>query len=139
MTTAAVVVHSAEHVRRALEAAAGSPLTLLSTHDGAAVIGADAFAEMIAEGSKNTLQQKPEAWPEAWLDCGDLPGHALGALDAGYSRILFDGPTDALLDIAHRSGARIESRPAQVFDMGLPGNDDAALASYLAAYLHQEH
>lgn len=126
-TAVAVVVHSAEHVRRALDAAAGSPLLLISTYDGAAVIGARAFASMIAEGMARA--NAPE--PDAWLDCGDLPGHALGALRDGCPRILFDGPTDALRDLARQRDARIEPRPAEAFDLGRTGTDDAALAAYL--------
>lgn len=126
--TAAVVVHSADHVRRALDAAAGSPVTLLSIEDGAAVIGADTFAAMVAEGAANALSV------HAWLDCADKPGHAMGALRQGCKYISFDGPpetTAKITDIARQLGAQVETRPAAPFDMGLPGNDDDALERYL--------
>lgn len=130
MNMAAVVVHSAEDVRRTLDAAAGSPVMVISAEDGAAVIGADFFAAMVSEGAARAGAPAPEAW----LDCGNLPGLVMGALRHGCRRILFAGPSSAskkLNDIAAQQGAVIASRPADAFDLGHPVADDAALAAYI--------
>ncbi len=127
---AAVVVHSAEDVRRTLDAAAGSPVMLISAIDGAAVIGAEFFAAMVTVGAARAGRPVPDAW----LDCGDLPGHVMGALRHGVRHILFDGSADAtakLNDIARQQNAVIAARPAEALDLGQPGTDDAALAAHI--------
>jgi len=88
-----IVIHSLEHARAALAAAARSdtPITLASAPDAALQAGPLWF--------KSVIEQAIEAYPRlavtAILDCGDQPGAVMAALRIGLRHLRFDG-ADAL-------------------------------------------
>ncbi len=108
-----IVFHTLEQAVAALTAAetTGRKVTLLSASGAAATSGPGWFREVIAAAEKSC----PDAKFAAILDCGDLAGHALGALRAGVSAIALDAPAGVrrrVADIARQQGGRLVRPPA---------------------------
>ncbi len=108
MAGRAIIVHSLDHARAAVGAAAeaGVPVTLLSAEGAAGSVGAAWFREVVARASAG----HPEVAVTAILDCGDKPGHVMAALRQGLKRVRFTGPkstAEKLKIIAARSGAEV--------------------------------
>ena len=84
-----IVIHSFDHARAALAAAAacGKEVTLASAPGAALQAGPGWF--------KSVIEQAREAYPEvgvtAILDCSDQPGAAMAALRLGLKDLRFHG------------------------------------------------
>lgn len=115
--TRAVIVHSLDHARAAMKAAAaiGIEATLLSAPGAAAYAGAGWFLDVIAIAQG----EHPTAAILAVLDCADHPGLVLGALRGGCRAVRFTGRGPArnrIEDIAGQYGAIL-------YDVGEPALD----------------
>ena len=108
-----IIVHSLDHARAALAAAAalGVPVTLASAAGAGGYAGPLWFKALI----EIALRDHPGVSAAAVLDCGDEAGTTLGALRAGLKRVRFTGASevrDRLAAIAAQLGATIESGEA---------------------------
>jgi hypothetical protein len=113
-----IVVHNAAHALAAAAAAveAGRPVLLRSAEGAAGYAGALWFQEVI----KLAQSAHPEADIAASLDCGDAPGHALGALRQGLKLVrLHVRPTvkAKVAAIARQLGAGIDDMPGPALDL----------------------
>jgi len=84
----------------------GGPVRLCSAPFASASLGAAGFLAIITAARAAV----PGVEAEAVLDCGDAPGHALGALRLGLKAVSLSAPPETLAklaDIAAQSGARI--------------------------------
>ncbi len=118
MAGRSIIVHSLEHARAAVGAAAatGVPVTLLSAEGAAGTVGAAWFREVVAAASA----ERPEVAVTAILDCGDKPGHVLGALRQGLKSLRFTGPkatAERLAQIAAQEGATLTKRRGRALDL----------------------
>lgn len=107
------IVHSAAHARAALAAAekTGSAVTLESA-PGAGIYGGGAYFVALI---RQAAQTHPGAVFTAILDCGDQPGWAMAALDAGCKALRFHGKKNAaapLAALAQQYGAQLLRGPA---------------------------
>ncbi len=123
----AVIVHSLEHARAALAAAAGLgvPVTLASAPGAAATAGPGWFQEVVAQAGADF----PQVAISAVLDCADRPGHVLAALRLGLARVRFTGePALAakLSAIAEQHGAELVTGDLPALDLrGRPRPEQA--------------
>jgi hypothetical protein len=74
----------------------GGPIRLRSIPFASASLGAAGFLAII----KAAREAVPGVVSEAILDCGDAPGHALGALRLGAEAISLAAPDDVLAKLA---------------------------------------
>ncbi len=87
-----IVIHSLDHARAALAAAAacGQDVTLASAPGAALQAGPGWF--------KSVIEQASEAYPQvavtAILDCGDQPGAVMAALRLGFTDLRFHGAAE---------------------------------------------
>ena len=87
-----IVIHSLDHARAALAAAAacGKDVTLASAPGAALQVGPGWF--------KSVIDQAREAYPQvavtAILDCNDQPGAAMAALRLGLKDLRFHGAAE---------------------------------------------
>ena len=130
----AIIVHSLDHAKAALSAAAelGVPVTLLSAPGAAAYLGAAVFREMIAEASR----VHPRVALTAVLDCGDNPGLALNALRRGVKVVRLEAPADVrsrVADIAAQSGAALDDGGDGALDLLDTVDFRGACLAWLAA------
>lgn len=92
-------------------------MILWSPPEAAASLGIGYFTAMLAAARR----QVPGVPAEAVLDCGDAPGLALAALDAGLPAVRLAAASETLRrldDIAAQRGARVERRrPAGCCDL----------------------
>ncbi|MBI3453192.1 MAG: hypothetical protein HY057_10295 [Rhodospirillales bacterium] len=137
MPRPAIIVRSLAEARAALAAAAalGRPVTLLSPPGAAGYAGPMYFGEMIAAARA----EFPHAEIEAILDCGDAPGHVLGALRYGLKTLRFTGPHAAaakLAEIAAASGARLIAGEIPALDLHGRDNAEAVCRAWLADGAH---
>jgi hypothetical protein len=122
-----IVVHNAAHARAAAAAAAaaGRPVLLRSAEGAAGYAGALWFQEVI----KLAQAAHPQADIAASLDCGDAPGHALGALRQGIKLVRLRtrrAVVAKVAAIARQMGAAIDEAPGPALD--LLNEDDAGAA-----------
>ena len=84
-----IVIHSLDHARAALAAAAagGQKVTLASAPGAALQTGPGWFKAVIEEASA----AYPRALAMAILDCGDQPGAVMAALRLGLTDLRFHG------------------------------------------------
>ncbi len=113
----AVTFHGLEHARAAAEAATGLgvPLTLVTAPGAAAYAGAEWFQAVVVELGR----QYPDLVIEAWLDCRDRAGDAMGAMRAGVHRIIFTGDAELagkLRGMAGATGMTVADRRPFAFD-----------------------
>ena len=126
-----IIVHSLEHARAAVAAAAALdvPVTLVSAPGAGAYAGPRWFQAVVAEAAAAC----PAVAVDAVLDCGDVPGAVLAALRTGLKRVIFTGPEPArsrLAALAAARGATLEERmPA--LDLLDARDPQAACRSYL--------
>jgi len=104
-----IIVHSLEHARAAVEAAAalGVPLTLASAPGAGGYAGPLWFKALVAAAAA----AHPAVRVAAVLDCGDEPGTVLAALREGLKRVRFTGDPalrQRLAAIAAAQGAVLE-------------------------------
>ncbi len=127
MSGKAVVIHSLDHARAALAAAAelGVPVTLASAPGAAAYTGPAWFREVVAQAGA----EFPQAAFEAVLDSADKPGTVLAALRMGLKRVRFTGGKAVarkLAAIAADHGAELMTGRLTALD--LRGQADPAVA-----------
>ncbi len=114
-----IIVHSLDHARAALAAAAalGVPVTLASAEGAGGYAGPLWFKALV----EAALSDHPGLSAAAVLDCGDEAGTTLGALRAGIKRVRFTGGDEVrgrLAAIAAQLGAEIESgEPLPALDL----------------------
>ncbi len=126
------MVHSLEHARNALAAAAdlGMPVTLASAPGAAGYAGPGWFVEMVAQAR----DEFPEVRAGALLDCGDKPGHVLAALRMGLTRVRFTGRKTVagkLAAIAEAYGAELVTGRLDALDLRLATDPAAACRAWL--------
>ncbi len=129
-----ITVHSLDHMRAALAAAAeaGVAVTLVSAPAAAAYLGAAVFREMTDAAARAV----PGASFIAVLDCGDDPGLALNALRHDVKRIRVDIPHDVrrrIADIAARCGAELDDGGDADLDLGETSDPVTACRRLLAS------
>ncbi len=130
----AIIVHSLDHAKAALSAAAelGVPVTLLSAPAAAAYLGAAVFREMTAEASR----VHPGVALTAVLDCGDSPGLALNALRRGIKVVRLEATADVrsrVADIADQLGAALDDDGDGALDLLDTADFRGACLAWLAA------
>ena len=128
-----VIVHSLEHARMAMAAAAslGTEVTLLSAPGAGIYAGPLWFKAVVEEAAA----AHPGVPVTAVLDCGDAPGTVLAALRAGFRHVVFTGPDETrtrLAEIAAQSGAAIETRMEGALDLLGRYDGAAACRAFLA-------
>jgi hypothetical protein len=108
-----IIIHSLDHARAALAAAAaaGVPVTLASAEGAGGYAGPLWFKALV----ETALSEHPGMAAVCVLDCADEAGTTLGALRAGLKRVRFTGTDEVrqrLAAIAAQLGAEIESGEA---------------------------
>ena len=123
-----IVIHSLDHARAALAAAAacGKEVTLASAPGAALQAGPGWF--------KAVIEQAREAYPEvavtAILDCGDQPGAALAALRLGLKDLRFRGVAELREKLAG-IGAVFAPPADSVLDLREISEPETACAAFL--------
>jgi fructose/tagatose bisphosphate aldolase len=107
--SARFVVHSLDHARAAVAAAAerGRPVTLMSAPGAPAYLGAPVFREIAAAAAS----EHPGVAVTAVFDCGEEAGLALQALREGAKVVRLRATpeiTAKIASIARQTGARLE-------------------------------
>lgn len=133
MAGKAIRVHSLEQARAAVAAAAalGVPVTLLSAEGAAATVGIPWFKAVV----ERARASHPRTGAEAVMDCGDKPGHVLGALRHGFTRVRFAGPTKTrreLEKVAAAHGAALVGGRANALDLLDESDLETACRAWLA-------
>ena len=133
MAGKAIRVHSLEQARAAVAAAAalGVPVTLLSAEGAAATVGIAWFKAVV----ERARAAHPRTGAEAVMDCGDKPGHVLGALRHGFTRVRFAGPTKTrreLEKVAAAHGAALVGGRANALDLLDESDPETACRAWLA-------
>jgi fructose/tagatose bisphosphate aldolase len=128
-----IIVHSLDHARAALGAAAALdvPVTLASAAGAGAYAGPLWFKALIDAARRDY----PEVRMTAVLDCGDEPGTVLGALRAGLKRVRFTGSPalrERLAALAAPLGAAIEAGEVEALYLLDRGDADALCRRFLA-------
>ena len=130
-----IIVHSLDHARAALAAAAalGTPARLASA-PGAGAYGGPAWFKALIEAASAAY---PGVGLTAIIDCGEEAGTALAALRLGLKHIRFSGPEAArtkLAELARAQGAALEEgEPDTVLDLSDVRDPDASCRAFLAA------
>jgi DNA-binding NarL/FixJ family response regulator len=108
---APIVIQSLAEATKALEAAAGREIMLLSAPEAGIYAGPGWWTALI-EAARDAA---PAARFLSVLDCGDDPGAAMAAIRAGAEAIVFTGRADVaerLTAIAEAAGCRmLPTRP----------------------------
>lgn len=113
-----VIVHSLEHAKAALLAAAEAScaVTLESPSGAAGYMGAQFFKSLVDQARDGF----PDVAATGILDCGDMPGLALGAIRTGVDCIRIDAPPETrarISDIASQAGVGVDDGPASALDL----------------------
>ena len=134
LTSHRIIIHSLDHARAALAAAAaaGVPVTLASAEGAGGYAGPLWFKAVV----ETAASEHPGMAAAAVLDCADEAGTTLAALRAGLKRVRFTGADDVrqrLAAIAAQLGAEIESgAPSPALDLLDAGDPARACRAYLA-------
>ena len=86
-----IVIHSLEHARAALAAAATGKAVILASAPGAALQAGPGWFKAVIEEARAAY---PQVAATAILDCGDQPGAAMAALRLGLTDLRFHGAPD---------------------------------------------
>ena len=123
-----IVIHSLDHARAALAAAAacGKDVTLASVPSAALQAGPGWF--------KAVIEQAREAYPQvavtAILDCGDQSGAAMAALRLGLKDLRFHGATELQEKLAGM-GAVLAPPADAVLDLREIAEPETTCAAFL--------
>jgi len=133
MAERTIIVHSLEHARAAVGAAAslGIAVTLASAPGAAATVGPLWFAEVVSLAAA----EHSDTQVSAMLDCGASPGQVLAALRQGIVRVRFTGRASAaakLTAIARRQGAEIVRGRLKALDLLDVDDPEGACRNWLA-------
>jgi hypothetical protein len=131
----AITVHGLADARAALAAAQALrvPVTLISGPGGGSYGGPGWFNAMVREAGAAF----PEVSVTAILDCGDAPGHVLGAFRAGTKVVRFTGPAEIagkLREIAAACGAELVTGDVATLDLRGRRDPVAACTAWLGAH-----
>jgi hypothetical protein len=118
MPRPAIVAHTLDHAKAALAAAerTKTAILLLSPEGFAAYGGALLFRAILRQAQA----AHPRARFSAMLDCGDAPGHALGALRMGFKDVRLGGKASArvrVASIAARMKAKVAAKRPPALDL----------------------
>ena len=127
-----ITVHSLDHARAALDAAARAEVvvTLLSAPGAAAYAGPGWFLQLLHQLSHT----ERAALAQAYLDCGPRPGDVLAAFRAGVPGVIFTGRgdvADKLRALAEAHGAALRTDRPESLDLLDARDPEAAVAAYL--------
>jgi hypothetical protein len=114
-TGKSVTVISLSQAKAALAAAEALdvPVVLISAPGAAASAGAGWFDALVSLARA----AYPTVRTECVLDCGDAPGHALGALRHGFKIIRYSGANQKEIEeIAEKSGANVLRKRPDALD-----------------------
>jgi hypothetical protein len=130
----AIIVHSLDHARAALAAAAalGRPVTLLSAPGAPEYAGVVWFAKIATLAAADS----PDAVYRAVIDCADRPGLVLAALRHGMTHVRFTGPkatAEKLSAIAEEMGAELLGGRLSALDLRAQTDPYAASRAWLQA------
>lgn len=130
---AVIVIHSLEHAKAALGAAADLdvPVTLISAPGAVAYLGATVFRDIV----KQAAQAFSGARFDAVLDCGDEPGLALGAMRHGVPGVCVHVLPEVeakLAENAAKRGCHVHHRVGPELDLLGMADPKAACLSWLA-------
>jgi hypothetical protein len=130
----AIIVHSLDHARAALAAAAalGRPVTLLSAPGAAEYAGVAWFGKVVTLAAA----EWPDAAYHGVIDCADRPGLVLAALRHGLTHVRFTGPKAAaekLSAIAKEVGAELVIGRLNALDLRAEADPHAACRGWLKA------
>jgi hypothetical protein len=126
----AVIVNGLDDAVAALQAARGTPVTLLSAPAAALFAGCLWWQQVVAQA----LTAVPNGNATDLLDCADASGIALSALRIGLRRIVLYPASpgrEAVLAIAEACGALVLPAPPPALDLARRG-----AARRLQAWLH---
>lgn len=134
MKTYAIVIHSLDHAKAALAAAAemDKPVTLLSAPGAVAYLGATVFRDMVEDAAAAF----PTARFQAVLDCGDEPGLALGAMRHGVKSVcahVLPEVEAKLAENAEKRGCTVYHREGPELDLLDMTNPKAACQAWMMA------
>ena len=123
-----IVIHSLDHARAALAAAAasGTDVTLASAPGAALQAGPGWFKAVIEQASA----AYPQVAVTAILDCGDQPGAAMAALRLGLRDLRFHGAAE-LRPKLEDMGAVLAPPADAVLDLHTVTEPEAACAAFL--------
>lgn len=128
-----IIIHSLEHARAAMAAAAALnvPVTLASAPGASAYTGPAWFHE-VARMAKAAF---PDVEAAATLDCADRPGDVLAALRHGLDSVRFTGRkavAEKLTAIAEARGAVLVTGRSRALDLRGLADPEAACRQWLA-------
>jgi fructose/tagatose bisphosphate aldolase len=130
MAGKAIIIHSLEHARAALAAAAALevPVTLASAPGASAYAGPAWFQEVV----RLAKAEFPGVEADATMDCAERPGDVLAALRQGLLRVRFTGRkavAEKLAAMAEAQGAELVTGRLRALDLrGLTDPDTACRA-----------
>ena len=132
MAGRAIIIHSLEHGRAALAAAAALrvPVTLSSAPGASAYVGLAWFHEVV----RLAKAEFPDAEADAMMDCADRPGDVLAALRQGLSRVRFTGRkaiAAKLAAIAEAQGAELVTGRLRALDLRGEVDPETACRAWL--------
>lgn len=132
--TRVIIVHTAEHVRAALEAASGYafPVALQSAPGAIAYAGALYLLHMFAQASA----EFPKRQAMFILDCGEQAAEAIAAMEMGHTHIRVSVPEPLQLrleDIARQHHITLVTTPFEALDLYHVRDAKAACRKWLAA------
>jgi hypothetical protein len=127
-----ITVHSLDHARAALDAAAraGVGITLLSAPGAAAYLGPGWFVQMLAQLG----DAERAALEQAYLDCGPRPGDVLAGFRAGVPGVIFTGRgdvADKLRALAEANGVAFRTKRPEALDLLDARDPSRAVTAYL--------
>lgn len=127
--TREIVIHSLDHARAALAAAAALrvPVTLASAPGAAMQVGPLWFKAVIEEARA----AYPQVAVTAILDCGDEPGAVMAALRSGLMTLRFSGATETQRKLA-AMGACFAAAATESLDLLDRRDPEAACHAFLA-------
>jgi hypothetical protein len=123
-----IVVHSLDHARAALDAAAGMKRSLtVASAPGAAMQAGPAWFKAVIDEARAA---HPDVALTAILDCGGEPGAVMAGLRAGLKYFRFSGPAAVRAKLVAMGAAFAE--PAEmVLDLREARRPEAALRDFL--------
>ncbi len=133
MAGRAVIIHSLDHARTALGAAAdtGVPVTLASAPGAAAYVGPAWFREVV----RIARSDFPQVEASAVIDCGGRAGDVMAALRLGLERVRFTGKkavAEKLAAMAGELGAELVTGRLEALDLRGESDPAAACRAWLA-------
>ncbi len=128
MSTREITIHSLDHVRAALSAAAALDLPVrLASARGAALQVGPAWFKAVIDESKAA---HPAVEVTAILDCSDEPGAVMAALRIGLTQLRFSG-AEVLRGKLAAMGAKFVPPAASVLDLLDVREPEAACRAFL--------